>query len=166
MDVITHNSLIVAQIASYPTLRKSSITQCNDLGPFVGKQIRTCTHDKMMVCPETYVEGASVFVGSRQAFQLFLKWNLTWFLSISKAKLLLFIGYLSTVVVQKQDTCKNKCLCFESSLVIYRIHLKKHTFIESMPRSIVLIITFLCSMISIQLLYIHNGLWDTVDIFS
>ena len=77
MDGISHRRLIVAQIACYPMLRKSSSTQCNNLDPFVGRQIRTCTHDNMMVCTDTDLEGAGVFVGSRQAFQLFFKLNLT-----------------------------------------------------------------------------------------
>ena len=72
-DGIPHSSLIVAQIASYPTLRKSSFTQCNDLDPFVRRQLRPCTHDKILVCTETDFEVPGIFVGSRQVFQLFSK---------------------------------------------------------------------------------------------
>ena len=54
----------------------------------------------MMVCIETDFEGTCVFVGSRQALPLL--WNLNLILSISKAKPLPFIGYLSTVVIQKR----------------------------------------------------------------
>ena len=56
-DGISYASLIILQISSYPTLIKASFTQCNDLGPFLRRQIRTCTHDEMMVCTETGFKG-------------------------------------------------------------------------------------------------------------
>ena len=69
-DDIFYSILTAMNIDSYPTPRKAIFTQCDDLGPFFGKQIRTCTHDKLIVYTETDFEGTSVFVGSRQATQM------------------------------------------------------------------------------------------------
>ena len=66
-DDIFYSSLTAMQIASYLMLGKGIFIQCDDLGPLFWRQIRTCTHDRMMVCTETDFEGAGVFVGSRQA---------------------------------------------------------------------------------------------------
>ena len=72
-DGIFYSSLAAMNIGSYPMLWKAIFIQCDDLGSFFGRRIRSCTHDKMMVCTETDFEGTGVFVGSRQAPKLI--WN-------------------------------------------------------------------------------------------
>ena len=62
---ISYSSLTATQIGSYPTLRKAIFTQCDYLGPIFGKQIKTCTHDKLTVYTETDFEGTGVFASSR-----------------------------------------------------------------------------------------------------
>ena len=45
-DDISYSSLTATQMGSYPTLRKTTFTQCNYFGPFLGRQIKTCIHEK------------------------------------------------------------------------------------------------------------------------
>ena len=104
MDGISYSSLIAVQISSYSTLRTASFTQCEDLDPLFPETNKNVHLWRNYSLHRDRFRRCWCICRQSTGIPTVIKWNLTWFLSISKATQLLFLGYLSTVVVQKEDT--------------------------------------------------------------